>query len=233
MHTNTTALVLFSGGQDSTVCLAHALTQYAHVETLGFDYGQTHRIELDARAHIITQLRRDFSDWDVRLGIDMILPLPALAAIGGTPLIEGGKIEEPTHAPPTSFVPGRNLIFMLTAAAYAYRRGIRVLIGGMCETDHAGYPDCRHASIELIEKNIQIGMEMDCQIETPLMYKTKAQTWEMAALLGGDTLIDIILEHSHTCYYGTRDVRHAWGYGCGDCPSCRLRAEGYAQWQAR
>lgn len=225
-------LVLFSGGQDSAVCLAYALSTYDYVETIGFDYGQVHSIELEARTRVLAEFRAHFPDWNDRLYGDHILPLPALKQIGGTALIDGGLIEERDDALPTSFVPGRNLVFLLTAAAYAYRRGLQVLIGGMCETDYSGYPDCRRAVIDLIENAIVDGMATDCRIETPLMFRTKAETWEMASMLGGDPLIEIILEHSHTCYYGTREVRHDWGYGCGVCPACRLRAEGYQRWNS-
>lgn len=226
------ALVLFSGGQDSTACLAYALDRYAHVETLGFDYGQTHKIELDCRAALRREIA-EINDWGSRLGDDHTLPLPALTEIGGTALIGDGEIKMLENNLPSTFVPGRNLLFLTYAAALAYRRGLHVLIGGMCETDYSGYPDCRRNTLDKLEAAINLGMESDIKIDTPLMHIDKAETWGLAHKLGGDALVELTLEHSHTCYRGNRDNRHVWGYGCGDCPACELRAAGYEKWRAQ
>ena len=225
------ALVLFSGGQDSTACLAYALDRFSHVETLGFDYGQTHKVELECR----DALRREISqlhDWGTKLGDDHTLPLPALAEIGGTALIGNGEIKMMENNLPSTFVPGRNLLFLTYGAALAYRRGLGVLVGGMCETDYSGYPDCRRDTLDALEQAINKGMESNIHIDTPLMHIDKAETWTLAHQLGGDALVEITLEHSHTCYRGDRDNRHDWGYGCGDCPACELRAAGYEKWKA-
>lgn len=225
------ALVLFSGGQDSTLCLLYALENFTHVETLGFDYGQTHEVEMACRADIFAALKRDFPTHAGRLGDDHRLDLPALGQIGGTALIGDGDIKMQENGLPTSFVPGRNLLFLTYAAALAYRRGLGVLIGGMCETDFSGYPDCRRATLDCLETAINLGMETDLRIDTPLMNMDKAASWAMAENLGGKKFIALILEHTHSCYRGTRTIRHDWGYGCDDCPACALRAKGYAQWQ--
>lgn len=229
MSAENSALVLFSGGQDSTACLAYALANFDHVETLGFDYGQTHKIELDCRAN----LRRDIAkinDWGLRLGDDHTLPLPALAEIGGTALIGDGEITMQANNLPSTFVPGRNILFLTYAAALAYRRGLGVLVGGMCETDFSGYPDCRRDTLDALETALNLGMDTKLTIDTPLMHIDKAETWAMAQQLGGDALVELTLEHSHTCYRGDRSNRHAWGYGCNDCPACELRAAGYEKW---
>jgi len=216
MSKHNTALVLFSGGQDSAVCLAYALQRFARVETLGFDYGQTHKIELDCRAKLRTAMAAMNPDWASRLGPDHTLPLPALSQIGGTALIGDGEIKMLENNLPSTFVPGRNLLFLTYGAALAYRRGLDVLVGGMCETDFSGYPDCRRATLDALETALQLGMETQLTIDTPLMHIDKAQTWAMAHDLGGDALVELILEDSHSCYRGTRDQRHPWGYGCGD-----------------
>lgn len=231
------ALVLFSGGQDSSLCLAYALENFDHVETVGFDYGQTHKIELECRAAIRKNLKKEFPDWGARLGGDHTLNLPALVQIGGTALIGDGDIKMQKNGLPSTFVPGRNLLFLTYAAGLAYRRGLSVLVGGMCETDFSGYPDCRRATLDSLETTINLGMETRLTIDTPLMYIDKAESWEMTYALGntksdkGDKLVQLILEHSHTCYRGDRSVRHDWGYGCNDCPACELRAKGYVRWQ--
>lgn len=230
MSKHNTALVLFSGGQDSAVCLAYALQRFARVETLGFDYGQTHKIELDCRAKLRTAMAAMNPDWASRLGPDHTLPLPALSQIGGTALIGDGEIKMLENNLPSTFVPGRNLLFLTYGAALAYRRGLDVLVGGMCETDFSGYPDCRRATLDALETALQLGMETQLTIDTPLMHIDKAQTWAMAHDLGGDALVELILEDSHSCYRGTRDQRHTWGYGCGDCPACTLRQAGYEKW---
>ena len=231
MDAKKSALVLFSGGQDSTACLAYALDKYDHVETLGFDYGQTHKIELECRAALRTGMSA-IKDWGPKLGDDHTLPLPALAEIGGTALIGDGEIRMLDNKLPSTFVPGRNLLFLTYAAALAYRRGLGVLVGGMCETDYSGYPDCRRDTLDALEAAINLGMECSINIDTPLMHIDKADTWALAHKLGGEALVDLTLENSHTCYRGDRAQRHAWGYGCDDCPACELRAAGYQKWSA-
>lgn len=226
------ALVLFSGGQDSTVCLALALTTYNHVETVGFDYGQTHEIEMTCRQNVLSALREHFPDWASRLGGDHVLPLPALAEIGGTALTGDGEIRMLDSGLPSTFVPGRNLLFLTCAAALAYRRGQDVLVGGMCETDFSGYPDCRRAALDHLEQSLTAGMDRPVRIETPLMHLGKAATWALSERLGGGRLVDVIREETHSCYRGDRTQRHEWGHGCNDCPACALRAKGYAGWQA-
>ena len=233
MTDSRTALVLFSGGQDSTVCLAHALATYSHVETVGFDYGQTHRVELDCRLDVLAQIRADFPDWAIKLGDDHVLALPALADIGGTALTGDGEIRVLDNSLPSTFVPGRNLLFLTYAAAIAYRRGLSVLVGGMCETDYSGYPDCRRDTLDHLAKAISTGMDAPIEIETPLMYLDKAATWATSETLGGDMFIDLIREATHSCYRGDRNTRHEWGYGCNDCPACELRSKGYEQWVAQ
>ena len=231
MSAEKSVLVLFSGGQDSTACLAYALDTYAHVETLGFDYGQTHRVELECRAALRSGMT-EIKDWGAKLGDDHTLPLPALVEIGGTALIGDGEIKMLENNLPSTFVPGRNLLFLTYAAALAYRRGLGVLVGGMCETDYSGYPDCRRDTLDAMEVAINKGMESSIRIDTPLMHIDKADTWALAHKLGGEALVELTLEHSHTCYRGDRTNRHAWGYGCGDCPACELRASGYEKWRA-
>ena len=231
MSEEKSALVLFSGGQDSTACLAYALDAYAHVETLGFDYGQTHRVELDCRAALRNGVA-EIKDWGAKLGADHTLPLPALAQIGGTALIGDGEIKMLENNLPSTFVPGRNLLFLTYAAALAYRRGLGVLVGGMCETDYSGYPDCRRDTLDALEAAINKGIESGISIDTPLMHIDKADTWALAHKLGGEALVELTLEHSHTCYRGDRTNHHEWGYGCGDCPACELRAAGYEKWSA-
>lgn len=227
------ALVLFSGGQDSTTCLAWALDRFAHVETVGFDYGQRHAAELEARPHLLGAIRRDFPHWGKKLGIDRVLPLEILKAIGGSALTNDVKIEMGANGLPTTFVPGRNILFLTAAAALAYRRKIANLVGGMCETDFSGYPDCRDDTIKAVAKAINLGMESLFRIETPLMRLDKAQTWALAERLGGETLVDLIVEKTVTCYEGERTHRHEWGYGCGRCPACDLRDKGFAKYRGR
>ena len=224
---NSAALVLFSGGQDSTVCLAWALSRFARVETLGFDYGQRHAAELTARPRILEQLRRAFPRWDRRLGDDHQLSLDVLKAIGGSALTDDVKIEMGKNGLPTSFVPGRNVLFLTTAAALGYRRGFSDLVGGMCETDFSGYPDCRDETVQATAKALSLGLAQDIKVHTPLMWIDKAATWKLAEELGGGALVDLIVEETVTCYEGDRVHRHDWGYGCGKCPACQLRATGY------
>ncbi|MEZ5897557.1 MAG: 7-cyano-7-deazaguanine synthase QueC [Parvularculaceae bacterium] len=221
------ALVLFSGGQDSAIILAWALARYERVETVGFDYGQRHAVELDAR----TALRREYSAafpvWADRLGDDHLVDLGGLGTISETALTRDAAIRIEENGLPSTFVPGRNLVFLVMAGALAYRRHIGELVGGMCETDYSGYPDCRAATLNVQMDAINLGMETGLALRTPLMHSSKAQSWQIAKELGGDRLVEIINEHSHTCYLGARSTRHDWGYGCGECPACELRARGW------
>ena len=226
------ALVLFSGGQDSTTCLAWALERFERVETIGFDYGQRHRVELAQRGILREALAGLKPKWAQRLGPDHVLDLAALGAISDTALTSGKAIEMGAKNLPTTFVPGRNLIFLTFAAAVAYRRGLTRLVGGMCETDFSGYPDCRDDAVKAMQVALNIGMESRFVLETPLMWIDKAQSWALADQLGGASLIEAIIEHSHTCYLGERGQRHDWGYGCGECPACKLRAQGFENWRA-
>jgi 7-cyano-7-deazaguanine synthase len=226
------ALVLFSGGQDSATCLAWALDRFDHVETLGFDYGQRHRVELDRRAVLRAGMGRIDPAWAARLGADHTVALDALGQISDTALTRDAEIGFEASGLPNTFVPGRNLVFLTFAAALAYRRGIRHVVGGMCETDYSGYPDCRDDTIKALQVALNLGMERRFVLHTPLMWLDKAQTWDLAGDLGGPPLVDLIVEDSHTCYLGERGARHAWGYGCGTCPACRLRADGFARFTA-
>lgn len=226
---NSSALVLFSGGQDSTTCLAWALSRYEKVGTIGFDYGQRHAIELTVRSTILQKMRALSSDWDGRLGEDHMIDLSLLGKISDTALTQNVEIAMQANGLPNTFVPGRNLLFMTVAAAVAYRRGIGALVGGMCETDFSGYPDCRDETMKALQATLNLGMAAHFAIETPLMWIDKAATWELARILGGDALIELIRKDTHTCYLGERGALHAWGYGCGTCPACALRARGYEQ----
>ena len=225
------ALVLFSGGQDSTACLAWALARYARVETVGFDYGQRHRIELDCRLAVRDQLATHFPHWADRLGLDHLLDLRLLGQLSDSALTSERAIEMAANGLPNTFVPGRNLLFLAFAATLAYRRSASVLVGGMCETDYSGYPDCRDNTLKAMQVALSLGLAAPMVVETPLMWLNKAQTWALAAGLGGQALTDLIVEHTHTCYLGERGMRHAWGHGCGQCPACRLRAAGHQAWQ--
>jgi 7-cyano-7-deazaguanine synthase len=222
------ALVLFSGGQDSTTCLAWALRKYEHVETIGFDYGQRHSVELACRQTVLNKLRAAYPDWSARLGDDHLLNLGLLGQISDTALTQSKAIEVERTGLPNTFVPGRNLLFITFASAIAYRRDLGVLVGGMCETDYSGYPDCRDATMKSLQQTLSLGLDTDIVIKTPLMWIDKAATWKLAEELGGQRLVEIIEEDTHTCYRGERDVRHAWGYGCGTCPACDLRRQGHA-----
>lgn len=226
MHT--TALVLFSGGQDSTTCLAHALARYERVETLGFDYGQRHHIELQARTTVLAQLRARFPQWAPRLGQDHVLTLDVLRQIGGSSLTDDVAFAMQADGLPNTFVPGRNLVFLTLAGALAYRRGLQVIVTGVCENDFSGYPDCRDDTMKAMQLALNLGLAQRLRIETPLMWIDKAATWRLAEQLGGAALVELIVEHTHTCYQGERGARHAWGYGCGECPACSLRARGWA-----
>jgi 7-cyano-7-deazaguanine synthase len=228
-----TALVLFSGGQDSTACLAWALDRFARVETVGFDYGQRHRVELEQRLVVIDALRAQFPAWSGRLGADHVLDIPVLGAISDTALTGQAEIATQANGLPNTFVPGRNLVVLTWAAALAWRRGAGVLVGGMCETDYSGYPDCRRDTLDAVAMSLRLGMEMAVTIETPLMDLDKAGTWALAHALGGQALIDITTRDTHTCYLGDRSVVHDWGVGCGTCPACELRARGWQAWKSR
>jgi 7-cyano-7-deazaguanine synthase len=225
------ALVLFSGGQDSTTCLAWALTRYAEVETVGFDYGQRHAIELEMRPRVLARLRDEFPHWSPRLGADHLVTMRELAQLSDTALTQDAEIRMTAKGLPSTFVPGRNLLFFTYAAAIAYRRDIPVLVGGMCETDFSGYPDCRDDTLKALQVALSLGMDQRFTVETPLMWIDKAATWALAHSLGGDALIEIIRSDTHTCYLGDRTTAHAWGVGCGACPACELRAAGWRRWQ--
>ena len=232
MDLSDSALVLFSGGQDSTVCLAWALQRFARVETIGFAYGQRHAVELDVRPRIRAALAAHSAQWGERLGEDRVVRLDALAEISETALTRDMAIEMSQSGLPTTFVPGRNLVFFAFAGAVAYRRGIKHLVAGMCETDFSGYPDCRDDTVKAMQLALTLGMDRRFVIHTPLMWIDKAGTFALAREIGGDALIDLLLAETHTCYLGDRQHRHAWGFGCGECPACRLRADGYARWKA-
>ncbi|CAB5676370.1 7-cyano-7-deazaguanine synthase [Comamonas aquatica] len=223
---------MFSGGQDSTTCLAHALSKYDRVETLGFDYGQRHSVELQARLTVLQQLRTQFPQWAPKLGEDHVLSLDVLKQIGGSSLTEDVAFAMQADGLPNTFVPGRNLLFLTLAGALAYRRGLQVIVTGVCETDFSGYPDCRDDTMKAMQLALNLGLERRLRIETPLMWIDKAATWQMAQDLGGDALVQLIVQDTHTCYEGTRDVLHAWGHGCGHCPACDLRAKGWQRWRA-
>jgi len=226
------ALVLFSGGQDSTVCLAWALERYSRVETVGFEYGQRHDIELECRDRVRAGIVSRFPQWARRLGEDHCISMPALGQLSETALTRDVEIQMQESGLLNTFVPGRNLLFFTYAAALGYRRGLHALVGGMCETDYSGYPDCRRATLDALQDSIALGTETAFVLETPLMQLSKAQTWELAHKLGGKALVELVLEETHTCYMGERGKRHEWGYGCGTCPACELRAKGYRAWRA-
>ena len=231
MTHNHSALVLFSGGQDSTTCLAWALSRFSHVETVGFAYGQRHAVELGCRGPVRVGLA-GLMDWGERLGPDHLVDLGAsLAGIGATALTSEAEISMTTEGLPSTFVPGRNLVFLAYAAAIAYRRGLRHLVAGMCETDYSGYPDCRDDTVKAMQLALNLGMDRRFVVETPLMWVDKAATWSLAEELGGAALIELIVEHTHSCYLGDRTTRHDWGWGCGTCPACELRAAGWRRWR--
>jgi len=227
------ALVLFSGGQDSTTCLAWALDRYERVETIGFDYGQRHAIELTMRPQLLAKLRAGHPDWDARLGEDHMIDLSLVKQLSHTAMTEDIEITMQANGLPNTFVPGRNLMFMTVAATLAYRRGLNVLVGGMCETDFSGYPDCRDDTMKALQVALNLGMDTRVKLETPLMWLDKSETWDLAEQLGGQALVDLIRADTHTCYKGERGALHDWGYGCGECPACALRARGYKEYVAR
>ena len=221
------ALVLFSGGQDSTTCLAWALDRFAHVETIGFEYGQRHAVEMAVRGTVREGLAALKPAWAMRLGPDHVLPLASLAALSETSLTRQQAITLSETGLPSTFVPGRNLLFFTYAAALSYRRGLKHMVGGMCETDYSGYPDCRDDTLKALQVALSLGMDRRVVLHTPLMWRDKAATWQMAQALGGEALVTLILEQTHSCYMGDREHRHEWGYGCGACPACELRAAGW------
>jgi len=221
------ALVLFSGGQDSATCLAWALDRYTHVETIGFHYGQRHAVELDCRQNVLDRVRAEFPEWTARLGADHMLNLALLGQISDTALTQDREIEFQASGLPSTFVPGRNLLFFTFASAVAYRRGVTALVGGMCETDYSGYPDCRDNTLKALQVAMSLGLDAPMIVETPLMWLSKAQTWRLAEQLGGSPLVEVIRTDTHTCYLGDRSQLHRWGYGCGHCPACELRRNGY------
>jgi 7-cyano-7-deazaguanine synthase len=237
--TPTSALVLFSGGQDSSTCLAHALTRHERVETVGFDYGQRHHVEMQQRQVVLRALRSRFPAWRGRLGEDHVIDMGVLGQVSDTSLTRDVAIALQDSGLPNSFVPGRNLVFLTFAAALAYRRGLQVIVAGVCETDYSGYPDCRHDTMQAMQQALSLGMGRRFVIDTPLMWLDKAAAWQLAHDLGqegdaqggGDALVELIVEHTHTCYTGDRSHRQAWGYGCGACPACVLRAGGWARWR--
>lgn len=231
--TETSALVLFSGGQDSTICLAYALNKFDRVETVGFDYGQRHAVELECRPKIIEAVKTRFPHWADKIGEDHVCDVSVLSAISDTAMTSETEIEIAANGLPNTFVPGRNLLFLTLAGAIAWRRGMTTLVGGMCETDYSGYPDCRRGTMDAQELTLSRGMDRPYNIDTPLMWLDKAETWDLAKSLGGDELVDLVVEETHTCYLGDREHRHDWGYGCGTCPACELRAKGYQKWRAQ
>jgi 7-cyano-7-deazaguanine synthase len=239
MHT--TALVLFSGGQDSTTCLAHALSRFERVETVAFDYGQRHHVELEARLNVLREIKALFPQWATKLGEDHLLDLAVLGKVSETSLTRDTAFKMEASGLPNTFVPGRNLLFLTLAAALAYRRGLQVIVTGVCETDYSGYPDCRDDTMKAMQLALSLGMDQRFLIDTPLMWIDKAATWEMARDLGdksgvpngGQALVDLIVEYTHTCYLGDRVHRQAWGYGCGTCPACELRAKGFEKFQTQ
>lgn len=224
------ALVVFSGGQDSATCLAWALSRFSRVETMGFDYGQRHAVELECRLDVLAAMRELRPEWNAALGQDMLLTLDVFRQLGETALTHDVAMAMNADGLPNTFVPGRNLVFLTLAAAQAYRRGLRRIVTGVCETDFSGYPDCRDDTMKALQAAINLGMQSRLVIDTPLMWRTKAQTWELARELGGEGLVEIILERTHTCYAGSRGERHAWGHGCGACPACELRARGWEEY---
>lgn len=226
------ALVLFSGGQDSTTCLAWALNQFSRVETIGFDYGQRHVVELECRKAIREQLTRQFPHWAKNLSEDHRIDLGVLGKISETALTRDVAITMLENKLPSTFVPGRNLLFLTFAACVAYRRGIKHIIAGMCETDYSGYPDCRDDTIKSLQATLNLGMEARFVLHTPLMWIDKAQTWKLTNDLGGPALVDLVVEHTHTCYLGDRTHHHDWGHGCGTCPACELRADGFRKYKS-
>lgn len=231
MQNGETALVLFSGGQDSTTSLAWALERFAHVETIGFDYGQRHAIELEIRPQVLDRLTEAFPNWRKRLGSDHLIEIDALGKISETALTREAEITMEANGLPNTFVPGRNLLFLTFAGALAYRRGLKHIVAGVCETDYSGYPDCRDDTVKAMQLALNLGMEARFVLDTPLMFIDKADTWALAEKIGGEALVDLVRLDTHTCYHGDREHLHDWGYGCGACPACDLRARGWATYR--
>lgn len=227
------AVVLFSGGQDSTACLAWALNRFDDVETVGFDYGQRHEVELACRPNVLREIKKIRKDWLGKLGDDHVLDLRVIGQLGETALTHDMAIAMGETGLPTTFVPGRNILFLTLAAALAYRRGAKHLVGGFCETDFSGYPDCRDDTVKAVQLALNLGMDQRFVVHTPLMWIDKAETWRLAEVNGGQELVDLIIEFTHTCYHGDRTVRHDWGYGCGTCPACELRKAGYYRYRGQ
>ena len=232
MPSNDSALVLFSGGQDSTTCLAWALDRFATVETIGFDYGQRHSVELQGREQIRTALRALRPHWSARLGADRVLDASILGTLTETALTSPSEIKTNDSGLPSTFVPGRNLFFLTLAAVVAYDRDIKHIVTGVCETDYSGYPDCRDDTIKAVQLALNSAMARQFVLHTPLMWISKAETWALSHSLGGEALVELTKVLTHTCYLGDRTKLHPWGYGCSTCPACQLRATGYAEWQA-
>jgi 7-cyano-7-deazaguanine synthase len=226
------AIVLFSGGQDSTTCLAWALDRFARVDTIAFDYRQRHAVELACREQVLAEFRRLYPEWSARINRHHRIDLGVLAEVGDSALTRAQEIRMSEKGLPNTFVPGRNILFLTLAGAVAYRSGARHIVGGMCETDYSGYPDCRNDTVQAVQIALNLGMEGRFVIHTPLMWLDKAATWQLARTLGGDALIQVIREHTHTCYLGERTIRHDWGWGCGECPACRLRADGWSRFRS-
>ncbi len=225
--TNQNALVLFSGGQDSATCLAWALDKFEHVETIGFDYRQRHSVELEVRKTFLDELRKQFPEWASKLGNDTMVDMGGLAGLGETAMTDDVAIHMQENGLPNTFVPGRNILFFTYAGALAYRRDCKHIVGGMCETDYSGYPDCRDDTLKALQATLNLGMDTRFVLHTPLMWIDKAATWELAGKLAGNELIELVIEHTHTCYLGNRTSRSDWGYGCGECPACDLRKTGW------
>jgi len=223
-------MVMLSGGQDSATCLAWALDKYELVETIGFSYGQRHIVELDCRQTVLSEIVKLSSEWCRRLGPDLVVPLEGVDKLSDSALLNQKNINSEPGKLPNTFIPGRNLLFLTYAAALCYERGIQTIVGGMCETDYSGYPDCRNETIGSMQKSLSLGMETSFKIVTPLMYLTKSDTWRLAEKLGGNSFVDLIIENTATCYQGDRENRHDWGYGCNNCPACDLRRDGYLQY---
>lgn len=226
------AIVLFSGGQDSSITLMWALDRFDHVETVGYDYGQRHAIELGARRSVRREITNAFPEWSEKLGDDHMIAARGIKDIGDTAMTSDTEIVVGDDGLPTTFVPGRNLVFLALAGGLAYRRGVGVLVAGMCETDYSGYPDCRESALNAQMEAIRLGMETDARLETPLMKISKADSWRLAEELGGEKAVELVVEHSHSCYRGARASRYPWGYGCADCPACELRSKGWAEYRA-
>jgi 7-cyano-7-deazaguanine synthase len=226
------ALVLFSGGQDSTTCLAWALSRYERVETIGFAYGQRHVVEMEVREPVRRAIAGLSDDWNRKLGPDRVVSLDVLGSVSTSALTADLPMGTRPDGLPATFVPGRNLVFLTFAAIVAYQRGLKHVVAGVCETDFSGYPDCRDDTIKALQVAINLGMEARLVLETPLMWIDKADTWRLAESLGGPALIDDIIEKTHTCYQLDRSRRHAWGVGCGACDACRLRANGWSRYRA-